>query len=86
MIRSVVTELGIIEGEVLLYLERHGATPLRRLIREIEWPSPLVTMATGALIREGLVEADQRELELILTFKAPRQACAPRLHDTLVTR
>lgn len=69
--RSLVTSLGIIEGEVLLYLDVHGATPTRRLIRDLEWPSPLVTMALGALIREGLVRARQHELELIIEPKRP---------------
>ncbi len=69
--RSLVTSLGIIEGEVLLYLDVHGATPVRRLIRELEWPSPLVTMAVGALIREGLVRASQHELEVIVAPRRP---------------
>ncbi|OGX28852.1 MAG: hypothetical protein A3B78_02720 [Omnitrophica WOR_2 bacterium RIFCSPHIGHO2_02_FULL_67_20] len=69
--RSLVTSLGIIEGEVLLHLDVHGATPMRRLIRDLEWSSPLVTMALGALIREGLVRARQHELELIIEPKRP---------------
>ena len=72
--RSLVTSLGIIEGEVLLYLDVHGATPVRRLIRELEWPSPLVTMGVGALIREGLVQASQRELEVIVEPRRPPES------------
>ena len=70
--RSLVTSLGIIEGEVLLHLDVHGATPMRRLIRELEWPSSLVTMAIGALIREGLAVARQHELEVIVEPKRPQ--------------
>lgn len=72
--RSLVTSLGIIEGEVLLYLDVHGATPVRRLIRELEWPSPLVTMGVGALIREGLVQASQHELEVIVEPRRPLES------------
>ena len=68
---SLVTSLGIIEGEVLLYLDVSGATTVRRLIRELEWPAPMVTMAVGALIREGLVGASQHELEVIIEPKRP---------------
>ncbi len=62
----LITTLGLIEGEVLTFLEEHGATTLRALIRELEWPARMVMMAVGALVREHLVRATQRELEVIL--------------------
>jgi hypothetical protein len=68
---SVHTSLGLVEGDVLLYLDQRGATPMRRIIRDLEWPSPMVTMAIGALIREDLVSATQHELELIITPVRP---------------
>lgn len=64
--RSLMTPLGIAGGEILTYLEEHGATAMRRLIRELAWPAPVVMMAVGALIREGLVCATQHDLEVIL--------------------
>lgn len=63
---SLITTLGLVEGEVLAFLEDHRATTLRGLIRELEWPSRVVMMAVGALVRERLVRAAQRELEVIL--------------------
>jgi hypothetical protein len=63
---SLVTQLGIIEGEVLTCLERHGRTTLRQIIRDLEWPAPIVTMAVGAAIRQGLVRAVRRDLEVVL--------------------
>jgi DNA-binding MarR family transcriptional regulator len=72
---AIMTSLGIVEGEVLLHLEEHGATALRQLMRELEWPSPIVTMAIGALIRQGLVRASQHELELLLE---PRSSSSAR--------
>lgn len=62
----LITTLGLIEGEVLTFLEDHGAMTLRGLIQELDWPSRMVMMAVGALIREHLVRATQRELEVIL--------------------
>ena len=63
---SVLTELELAEGDVLMYLERFGTTALRRLVRELDWPAGLVMMAIGALIREGLVRATRHELEVLL--------------------
>ena len=70
----LMTPVGVIEGDVLAMLERDGATTLRRLIRELEWPAPLVMMAVGALIREGLVTAIQRELEVRVELLSHRSA------------
>lgn len=64
--RSLVTQLGIIEGEVLTYLEQYGTTTLRQLIRDLEWPAPMITMAIGAAIRQGLVRAIRHDLEVVL--------------------
>lgn len=75
----LITTLGLIEGEVLTFLEDHGATTLRGLIRELEWPARMVMMAVGALVREHLVRAAQHELEVILepVTTGMRQGGAP---------
>lgn len=66
---SIVTPLGIVEGEVLMHLEEHGSTTLRHLVRELGWPTSMVMMAVGALIRQGLVLGTQRELEVLVEPK-----------------
>ena len=58
--RSLITMIGLAEGDTLEYLETHGATALRTLTRELPWPSPIVTMAVGALIREGLARGTRK--------------------------
>ena len=63
---SIMTTLGIIGGEILTDLEQHGPSTVRRLIRELSWSAPLVTMAIGSLIRGGLVRATQQELEIVV--------------------
>ena len=63
---SLMTTLGLISGEVLTYLEAHGATTLHRLIRELEWPARMTMMAVGALVRQGMIRAIQHDLEVIL--------------------
>lgn len=64
--QSLMTTLGIISGEALTLLERNGAMSLRSLIRELPWAMPVITMAIGSLVREGLIKAEQHELEIIL--------------------
>ena len=71
---SLMTSLGLIEGDVLAYVEEHGATTVRRLIRELEWSAPMVMMAVGALVREGLVRATQHDLEVIVELLPPRSS------------
>ena len=62
----MVTMLGVVEGDILNFLETHGTLTLRRLIRMVEWPTMMVVMGVGALIREGLVRAVRRETEVVL--------------------
>lgn len=64
--KSLLTRVEVIEGEILTYLGQYGATPLRRLTRELEWPSTMILMAVGALTQEGLVRAVQHDLELMI--------------------
>ena len=74
---SMMTLLGIVEGEVLTVLETGGATTLRGLVRALQWPAPVVMMAVGALIRQGLARGIQHELEVVIE---PREAdrCDPQ--------
>lgn len=68
---SLMTPLGVVEGEVLLYLDHHGAATLRRLNQQVEAPAYLVMMAVGALTRSGLVRAVQRDLEVVVKLRKP---------------
>ena len=76
MTTSFVTGLGVVEGEILNDLEQYGTLTLRRLIRMVEWPTMMVVMGVGALIREGLVRAVRRELEVVLEPATPEQAAS----------
>ncbi|PIQ83442.1 MAG: hypothetical protein COV75_07345 [Candidatus Omnitrophica bacterium CG11_big_fil_rev_8_21_14_0_20_63_9] len=63
---SLMTPLGLAAGEVLIEIEWSGAATLRQLIRKLDRPVYLVMMAVGVLIRQGLVRATQRELEVLV--------------------
>lgn len=67
----LVTVLGVVEGEILSYLEAHGASTMRRIIRMLEWPTMVVVMGVGALIRQGLVRGIRRDLEVVLEPASP---------------
>ncbi|MBI3996979.1 MAG: winged helix-turn-helix domain-containing protein [Candidatus Omnitrophica bacterium] len=60
-----MTQIGVLEGEVLAFLDEHGSTSMRRLTRELDGPSPLIMMAIGALVRQGLIRVVQHDLEVI---------------------
>ena len=68
---SVMTTLGLVEGEVLSYLDRQEVSTLRRLNRELHQPAYLVMMAVGALIRAGLVRGIQHELDVVVKLRKP---------------
>lgn len=76
--RSLMTPLGVVEGEVLEYLDRHRTATLRRLNRDLSAPSQMVMMAVGALIRAGLVRGTQHELEVVVQ---PRKSLHERSGD-----
>lgn len=63
---SLMTPLGVISGEALAYIEQHRRITLRQLARALPWPSALVTMGVGALVRGGLIQAMQYGFEIFL--------------------
>jgi hypothetical protein len=65
--RSLMTPLGVASGDVLSLVEARGSASLTRVLHELQqWPVPLVLMAVGALIREGLVLGTGQGWELVL--------------------
>lgn len=69
--QSLMTPLGMVEGEVLEYLDRCEHTTLRRLNQALKWPAYMVMMAVGALIRAGLVRGAQHDLEVVVALRKP---------------
>lgn len=63
---SVVTVLSLVEGEILTYLEQHGFARLKKIVRDLEWPTAEVFMGVGALVREGLIEVRRDRFGVIL--------------------
>jgi len=56
---SMITEIGIIAGEIWHYLDQHGDVTLTNLITGIDKSRDNVLMSLGWLAREGYVLLDQ---------------------------
>lgn len=53
----LVTRLGLVEGNIIESLENHGGLTLRGLMEILEWEPCAVAMATGSLIRQGIIRS-----------------------------
>lgn len=51
----MITEIGIVAGEIWHYLDAHGEVSLSEMARSIEKSKDLVLMSVGWLAREGHV-------------------------------
>lgn len=64
----MITEIGIVAGEIWHYLDVHGNSLFSRLVRGIERPKELALMSLGWLAREGhvVVQQDGQEFKVEL--------------------
>ena len=51
----MITEIGIVAGEIWHFLDEHGEVPFSRIVAGIERPKELALMSLGWLAREGHV-------------------------------
>ena len=64
----MITEIGIVAGEVWHHLEEHGKVRLEKLVSGIDKPRDAVLMSVGWLAREGhiVVEGEGPDYEISL--------------------
>lgn len=55
----MITEIGIVAGEIWHYLDQHGEVALSQLVKGIDKPRDNVLMSLGWLAREGHVILQQ---------------------------
>ena len=55
----MITEIGIVAGDIWHYLDQHGEVTLSDLVRGIDKPRDNVLMSLGWLAREGHVVLQQ---------------------------
>ena len=61
----MITEVGIVAGEIWNYLDKNGKVSLKKLISNIEKPRDIILMSLGWLAREGhisIADADGKSM------------------------
>ena len=51
----MITEIGIVAGEIWHFLDEHGETTLSNMVSKIDKPKDTILMSLGWLAREGHV-------------------------------
>lgn len=59
----MITEIGIVAGDIWHYLDQHGEVNLTDLVRGIDKPRDNVLMSLGWLAREGHVVVSQTDAD-----------------------
>jgi hypothetical protein len=57
----MITEIGIVAGDIWHFLDQHGEVLLSELVNGIEKPQDIVLMSLGWLAREGHVILQQTD-------------------------
>ena len=61
----MITEIGIVAGEIWHYLDQHGKVPLSELVSNIDKPRDVILMSLGWLAREGHVVLEGQDDYLV---------------------
>ncbi len=67
----MITEIGIVAGEIWHYLDHHGESPFAAVIKGIERKKDLALMSLGWLAREGHVVVRQDTGDLSISLRKP---------------
>jgi len=65
----MITEIGIVAGDIWHYLDQHGEARFNELIKGIDKPRDNVLMSLGWLAREGHVIVQQVEGEYSVSLR-----------------
>ena len=67
----MITEIGIVAGEIWHYLDEHGESFFSTLVNGIERPKELALMSLGWLAREGHVIVRQEGGDFRVVLRKP---------------
>ena len=67
----MITEIGIVAGEIWHYLDEHGEGPFSKIVSGIDRPKELGLMSLGWLSREGHVIVRQEGADLWVALRKP---------------
>ena len=65
----MITEIGIVAGEIWHYLDAHSEVAFSQVVSGIERPQDLALMSLGWLAREGHVVVRQEGSNLYVTLR-----------------
>ena len=65
----MITEIGIVAGDIWHFLDQHGEVTLSVLVRGIDKPRDNVLMSLGWLAREGHVVVQQIDSEYKVSLR-----------------
>jgi hypothetical protein len=67
----MITEIGIVAGEIWHYLDEHGESAFSSVLNGIERPKELGLMSLGWLAREGHVIVRQEGSDFRIVLRKP---------------
>lgn len=65
----MITEIGIVAGEIWHWLDQHSQAKLSDLVNNIDQPRDTILMSLGWLAREGHVVLQESEGDYILSLR-----------------
>ncbi len=65
----MITEIGIVSGEIWHFLDQHGEVTLTQLTKGIDRPRDLALMSLGWLAREGHVILQEESNEYRISLR-----------------
>jgi hypothetical protein len=65
----MITEIGIVAGDIWHYLDQHGEATLSNLIKDIDKPRDNVLMSLGWLAREGHVIVQRPDSDYVVSLR-----------------
>ena len=65
----MITEIGIVAGDIWHYLDQHGEVTLSNLVKGIDKPRDNVLMSLGWLAREGHVIVQNPDLDYLISLR-----------------
>jgi hypothetical protein len=74
----MITEIGIVAGEIWHYLDEHGDSQFSDVLKGIERPRELALMSLGWLAREGHVVVRQEASDLRVALRKPSSSVTER--------
>lgn len=65
----MITEIGIVAGEIWHYLDEYGESRLKSMLKEIDRSRDLILMSLGWLAREGHVILREGGADFIISLR-----------------